>query len=692
MENRFAQASNLPGCVFFACLILVLSRCESSQALPQPGREPNTDRENHPGGTSASADVVEFTAGHRKMLGILEDIKNRAPDEYEYFGRKQHHRRRRLLQELSSHADNLERIWALYTAGNASLHFDEFPQSAIELLTEANQLLPEVDFPDPDMKIQAFNDTKFALGLAYLRLGETENCCLRHSGESCILPIQGGGIHRQEEGSRQAIRYFTEMLEFNAASARRGQSVNWHAAAHWLLNIAYMTLGEYPDQVPEKYRIAPGFFKSEVDFPRFENVAPGLAMDTYTYAGGAVVDDFNNDDYLDVFITSSAPTDHARYFVNNRDGTFRERTRAAGLAGMYGGLNMVQADYNNDGNLDVFIVRGAWLGKMGRHPNSLLRNNGNGTFTDVTFDAGIGEVHYPVKTASWADYDNDGDLDLFVANESSRPTGPQWTPHGMRAPSQLFRNNGDETFTDVAERAGVDIHTFAMGTVWGDYDNDRYPDLYVAGRSRNALFHNNRDGTFTDVTSEVMKTRPQFPFPVWFWDFDNDGALDLFVSSASGNIGVISLDSAGDRTDLAPGRLQITGSIGVGNSPLTNRFEIPALLRGDGRGGFADVASEQNLSYPTAPMGANFGDLNGDGFLDFYLATGDVPYWALQPNVMYLNQGGSRFANVTMGRRVRPSAEGAWGQFCRHRQRRGPGCVRPDGRTTDRRQIQRRPL
>ena len=71
---------------------------------------------------------------------------------------------------------------------------------------------------------------------------------------------------------------------------------------------------------------------------------------------------------------------------------------------------MVQADYDNDGNLDVFIVRGAWHGKMGRHPNSLLRNNGNGTFTDVTFEAGIGEVHYPAKTAAWADFDNDGDL------------------------------------------------------------------------------------------------------------------------------------------------------------------------------------------------------------------------------------------------------------------------------------------
>ena len=648
METRFAHVLNHPGCVFSACLILVLCSCENSQALPLPGRDPVADKEDPTGETRVSRGVA-FPAGHRKMLAVLEDIKNRASEEYQYFGRKVHLHRRQALEALGPDADKLERLAALNLAGLTSLDFEEFPHTAIEYLTEANELLPQVIFPDPDMKIQAYNGIKFSLGLAYLRLGETENCCLRHSGDSCILPIQGGGLHSLEKGSRYAIRYFTEMLEADAISARQRKGGKWHAAAQWLLNIAYMTLGEYPDRVPEQYLIPPGFFQSEVEFPRFENVAPRLAMNTYNHAGGAIVDDFNNDDYLDVFVTSSAPTGQTRFFLNNRDGTFRERTRGAGLAGIYGGLNMVQADYDNDGNLDVFIVRGAWHGKMGRHPNSLLRNNGNGTFADVTFDAGLGEVHYPVKTAAWADYDNDGDLDLFVANESSRTTGPQWTPRGMRAPSQLFRNNGDGTFTDVAESAGVDIHTFAMGTVWGDYDNDGFPDLYVAGRSRNALFHNNRDGTFTDVSSKVMKTRPQFPFPVWFWDFDNDGALDLFVSSTSGNVGVISLDSVGERIDLAQGILQVTGSIGSGNNPLTRRFEFPALWRGDGRGGFADVASEQNLAYPAAPMGANFGDLNGDGYLDFYLATGDVPYWALRPNVMFLNQGGSRFANVTMG-------------------------------------------
>ena len=208
------------------------------------------------------------------MLGVLEDIKNRAPDEYQYFGRKAHLHRRQALEALGPDADKLKRLAALNLAGLTSLDFEEFPHLAIEYLTEANELLPQVVFPDPDMKVQAFNGIKFSLGLAYLRLGETENCCLRHSGDSCILPIQGGGLHSLEKGSRNAIRYFTEMLEFDALSARQRKGGKWHAAAQWLLNIAYMTLGEYPDRVPEQYLIPPRFFQSEVEFPGLRTSLP----------------------------------------------------------------------------------------------------------------------------------------------------------------------------------------------------------------------------------------------------------------------------------------------------------------------------------------------------------------------------------------------------------------------------------
>src|SRR5262249_38562433 len=136
--------------------------------------------------------------------------------------------------------------------------------------------------------------------------------------------------------------------------------------------------------------------------------------------------------------------------------------------------------------------------------------------------------YYPSQTAAWADYDNDGDLDVYVGNETSE---------ALDAPCQLFRNNGDGTFTDVAAAAGVQNNRFTKGVVWGDYDGDGWPDLYVSYyKGENRLYHNNRNGTFTDVAVQLHVTRPINSFPAWFWDFDNDGVLDLCVNAFSAGI------------------------------------------------------------------------------------------------------------------------------------------------------------
>jgi hypothetical protein len=230
---------------------------------------------------------------------------------------------------------------------------------------------------------------------------------------------------------------------------------------------------------------------------------------------------------------------------------------------------------------------------------------------------GLATIFFPTQTAAWGDYDNDGDLDLYIGNESSET---------ITAPSQLFRNNGNGTFTDVAQEAGVLNNRYAKAVVWGDYNGDRWPDLYVSNyKGPNRLYRNNGNGTFTDVAGDLGVTLPTTSFPAWFWDFDNDGVLDLYVAAYAAEI-----------ADLASSALR-----------LPAKTELAKLYRGTGNGRFEDVTARMNLARPNAPMGSNFGDLDNDGYLDFYLGTGYPGYQNLMPNVMYHNQRGARFADVS---------------------------------------------
>ena len=395
-------------------------------------------------------------------------------------------------------------------------------RAAVDNLTTAYMLSPD---PMEDAARMDKARLSYYLGLAWMRLGERTNCVTNHTGESCLFPIRGGGVHTDKEGSENAVRYFREVLH-----TMPGRTVE-HVAAKWLLNIAYQTLGVPREQIPLSERLPSRVTTSEATFPRLPNVALGLGLGTVSLAGGAIVEDFDGDGRFDVLTSTWDPTGPMHLFLRQADGSFADRTEAAGLTGLTGGLNMVQADYDNDGDPDVLVLRGAWLGTSGKHPNSLLRNDGGGRFTDVTFEAGLADAGawYPTQTGAWADYDNDGDLDLYVGNEHAEDNP---------APGQLFRNDGDGTFTDVARAAGVENLRFAKAVVWGDYDGDRDPDLYVSNLGAdNRLYRNNGDGTFTDVAPELGVTAPKDSFPVWFWDYDNDGALDLYVSSYTYTVG-----------------------------------------------------------------------------------------------------------------------------------------------------------
>ena len=189
-----------------------------------------------------------------------------------------------------------------------------------------------------------------ALGILNLRRGEQENCVMHHNREMCLFPLSPAAWHKESDGGRRAVDYFTRQLEMDGDNLE----------ARWLLNVAAMTIGVHPDGVRERFRIGPGVFKSAEDLGRFWDTAESAGLALRDNAGGSVTDDFDNDGLLDVVISSRDPCEPLRLFRNRGDGTFADRTEAAGLQGQLGGLNVTQTDYNNDGWRDLFVMRGGW--------------------------------------------------------------------------------------------------------------------------------------------------------------------------------------------------------------------------------------------------------------------------------------------------------------------------------------------
>jgi hypothetical protein len=450
------------------------------------------------------------------------------------------------------------------------------------------------------LSAESLSTVQFLQGVAGLRLGEDENCVECRGEGACIFPIAPSAVHQRPTGSRRAVKHFTEYL------ARHPDDLG----ARWLLNVAHMTLGEHPSGVDPRQLIPLEHFRSAFDIGRFQDVAHLAGVNRFNQAGGAIMEDFDGDGLLDLVVTSWDPAVPMAYYRNKGDGTFEERGRAAGVGGQLGGLYCVQTDYDNDGRMDVFVVRGAWV-KAPVRP-SLLRNDGGGTFTDVTREAGLLK---PVNaiTAAWADYDNDGRLDVFVGCDHTR--------------SLLYRNKGDGTFEEVGDRAGVSTPGGnCKGASWGDFDGDGWPDLFLNFlNGPPALYRNNGDGSFTDVAAALKLTAPAAGFSCWFWDYDNDGWPDIYAT------GYLS-----DVSDVIATRL---------GRPST--CEAGALYRNLAGKGFEDVTARAGLRMVMSPMGTNFADFDNDGFLDFYLGTGQPRYSALIPNRMFKNVAGERFAEIT---------------------------------------------
>jgi tetratricopeptide (TPR) repeat protein len=437
------------------------------------------------------------------------------------------------------------------------------------------------------------------LGLAHFHKSAMDNGVFSRPGELCLFPPHGNPVYPQAAAAEKAAEYFLKYLDEKPDDLE----------VRWLLNLTYVTLGRYPAGVPERYRIPLSAFESKEDIGRFPDVAAKAGVNVFSLAGGAVVDTFENDGRLDVVTSSMDVCEPLHYFKSQGDGTFVERTKQAGLGDQLGGLNLVQADYDNDGCTDLLVLRGGWEFGMRK---SLLRNNCNGTFTDVTRESGLLSSVTSTQTAVWADIDNDGFLDLFSASEDG--------------PSRLFRNRGDGTFEDISVRAAVARSAFTKAVVAADYDNDGFVDFYLSNyNGSNFLYHNNHDRTFTEVGKQAGVQAPWRSFAAWFFDYDNDGWPDIFVNSYY----ISNAESV--RTYLG----------------MPHNGETSKLYRNLGDGTFRDVTAEVGLDKVLMPMAANFGDVDNDGYLDMYLGMGSPSFASVFPHELLLNRHGKTFVSVT---------------------------------------------
>jgi hypothetical protein len=553
--------------------------------------------------------------GNRLMAKVLDSLNNIADPNTNYYlsGR----RAAQMMEKSHSYTNPSDIInwetkycFELLNAGNV--------EECIKSLTAMVNKYPgggEAALADPEFK-KVFD----LLAVAYLRMGENDNCIANHNSASCIVPLQPKAFHKNTKGSLTAIEFYTQILRKYPNDYQ----------SKWLMNIAYMTLGKYPTEVPKAHFIDFAALDESVKgFVPLENLAIELGVDVNGLAGAAIIEDFNNDGFMDIFCSSYGLFDDPNLFMSDGNGGYNDETAKAMLTGISGGLNAKQADFNNDGFIDILVLRGAWLDKGGEWPNSLLRNNGDGTFSDITFSAGMKNA-YPTETASWADVNNDGLLDVFIANENNDQN---------QFPCELYINNGNETFKNMAHDWGVDGNFgYAKAAVFADFNNDGWQDLYVACLNQdNKLFMNrgkSSDGKvkFENIADKAGVTKPFRTFPALTFDFNNDGYEDIFCTSfPTEKLSVVGEEAA----------LEM-----VGKNSGTERAR---LYKNNGNETFSDVTKDYGLNKMIFAMGFNFGDLDNDGWLDVYAGTGAFEFNSLVPNRVFKNMAGERFAEITHG-------------------------------------------
>lgn len=442
-----------------------------------------------------------------------------------------------------------------------------------------------------------------------LRLGDFERAAeeMREllaatSGKSHLAFLLGAAQHWQKNYPA-AIEAYRNAIDATPLGAEASQRIKWN------LRLAHLAQhGSYPGDLPEKYRI---------NLTDLGKASPVTFDDVATDAGVAKLDrgrgnawgDYDGDGDLDLF-SVGIQVEHSLY-RNEMGDQFIDVALEAGLSDPRGGWSATCVDYDNDGDLDLYATRDAW---EGRAPNSLYQNQGEGIFNDVGKEAGVDDPDASF-TAAWGDVDNDGFVDLYVADGIT----------GDGARNKLYISNG-MNFKENAVGFGVANSGKSLGVAFGDYDIDGDVDLYVADvGGSNTLYRNEAGSHFVDVTKAAGVGDPKDGgYVTFFADFDRDGATDLFVSAMCYYEQFV--------------EAQIQG-YAVGK----NRAH---LYRNLGRDRFLDVAVDVGISRNFGTMGAGIGDIDYDGLLDLYFANGGPVMPRFEPNTMYHNQG-DRFSDVT---------------------------------------------
>jgi hypothetical protein len=389
----------------------------------------------------------------------------------------------------------------------------------------------------------------------------------------------------------------------------------------WLFRVALDRLPEPMPSLPEGALFPveePKIDPANPPLLAFEDIAAKLGIHNLNGNGTCAWGDIDGDGRLDLIVSGSG--DFIRVYRNDGD-KFTDVTEEVGLGHVPSGYSLNLVDYDNDGWLDLFISLNGWSGPM----PDLLFHNEHGKFVNVSKKSGADDPGSGFVSL-WADFDNDGWLDLVVANGVLKDGSV----------TQIYRNNGNGTFTNVTKAAGLNEPPSygAIGIALGDYDKDGRVDILINGQdgAPNRLYHNDGNFHFTDVAKKAGVVQPPHNgFVCFFFDYNNDGWPDILTTS------------------LAPWEATVEG-LKKGYAPPNARAVHPdssRLFRNNRDGTFTDVTFESKLYYPAGTMGAGVADLDNDGYVDVYLGTGDPQMSRLEPNRFFHNNGDGTFSDLT---------------------------------------------